>query len=164
MIYPTRQLYFLESVNTRANLFSLGIHPRLKARVWTDKVQVTSGVSMLYHSKALDSYFTSYQRKYSDQHNEWVGIVEKTRCNRQSSDMVHRFKSPSNSRVSLPRLTDLPTFSRGNNLDCEQSLFSSKILREERKTSLPAWLWLAARGILARTSHSLSRSHNYLLL
>ena len=130
---PHVNCIFSGSVNTQANLFFLGIHPRLKARVWTDKIQVTSGISMVYHSKALNNYFTSFHRKYINQHNEWVGIVEKVRCNSESSDTVHRFNSPSYSRVSLPCLTDLPAFSRGNNLDSEQSLFSLKFLGKNAK-------------------------------
>ena len=67
MEYPTSHLYFLS------------IHTSLQVSVYTKKIQVTSGLSMVYHEKALQDYFTPYQlRSQNSATNEiaqWEGWV-----------------------------------------------------------------------------------------
>ena len=96
MVYPTHQLYFSESAHPRANLFFLGIHPRLKARVWTDKIQVTSGISKVYHSNTVTNMTNEWQslRRLGvvDSHRTWFIVLNPRRI--QESGFVVRATDP----------------------------------------------------------------------
>ena len=62
----------------------MGYPTSLKASVYTKKIQVTSGIFMLYHCKACHNYFIPSHRKYRGQHNQWdipVAKDMKVGCN-----------------------------------------------------------------------------------
>ena len=71
MLCKTILWYNTEHLTSHWNVFCCFIQELLGECVYTKKIQVASGYSMVYHKSVLRNYFISCYSQYSCQHDKW---------------------------------------------------------------------------------------------